>query len=230
MSPQTAPSSTLTSPKAPKLAKGKRHYPESQTELGNGKWTDEEHRRFLHALDLYGNCWKKVEEYVETRTCAQIRSHCQKYFRRLRNKTLQELKRANQLKGKVFIVTREYFNYSGFAHQPMEPEMRIASRQFTNQSNIQISESALKTAEEPRKDNCCDQGATPVFQQENELEPRFEIFEEPKIGNEFDEGLFGSRMGFCEDNNYSVFGQELPFKEEYDEYSMPFTARVSYEA
>ena len=45
-----------------------------------GRWTKDEHRRFLEGLKLYGKTWKKVQEYVGTRTAAQIRSHAQKYF------------------------------------------------------------------------------------------------------------------------------------------------------
>jgi len=39
-----------------------------------------EHVRFLESLKLYGKNWKKVEEYVATRTSTQARSHAQKFF------------------------------------------------------------------------------------------------------------------------------------------------------
>ena len=35
------------------------------------------------AIKIYGKDWKKVEEYIETRCGAQIRSHAQKYFIRI---------------------------------------------------------------------------------------------------------------------------------------------------
>ena len=34
----------------------------------NGRWSMLEHVRFLEALKTYGKNWKKVEEYVATRT------------------------------------------------------------------------------------------------------------------------------------------------------------------
>lgn len=40
-----------------------------------GRWTDEEHAKFLEALQLYGKNWNKVHKYVGTRTSAQTRSH-----------------------------------------------------------------------------------------------------------------------------------------------------------
>eukprot|EP00826_Nyctotherus_ovalis_P022512 TRINITY_DN1743_c0_g2_i10.p4 TRINITY_DN1743_c0_g2~~TRINITY_DN1743_c0_g2_i10.p4 ORF type:complete len:126 (-),score=30.17 TRINITY_DN1743_c0_g2_i10:499-876(-) len=77
-----------------------------------GKWTEDEHERFLKAIKIHGNLWKKVGDCVGTRSCAQIRSHCQKYFRRKRNMKLQELRRTNRLKGMVFLVIEEYYNYA----------------------------------------------------------------------------------------------------------------------
>lgn len=39
-----------------------------------------EHVRFLEALKMFGKNWKKVEDYVATRTSTQARSHAQKFF------------------------------------------------------------------------------------------------------------------------------------------------------
>ncbi len=68
--------------------------------INPGRWANDEHERFLKglflfyfffsknqkrkiALSLYGKNWKLVEEFVGTRTGAQIRSHAQKYFIKL---------------------------------------------------------------------------------------------------------------------------------------------------
>ena len=48
-----------------------------------GKWTDEEHTKFLKGLILYGKNWNKIQKYIVTRTCPQTRSHAQKFFRKL---------------------------------------------------------------------------------------------------------------------------------------------------
>ena len=35
-----------------------------------GRWTIEEHNKFIEGLKLFGKDWKKIEEYIGSRTCA----------------------------------------------------------------------------------------------------------------------------------------------------------------
>lgn len=51
--------------------------------INNGRWTDEEHERFCQALKMYGKDWNQIQDFIGTRTSAQIRSHAQKYFSKL---------------------------------------------------------------------------------------------------------------------------------------------------
>lgn len=50
------------------------------------RWSDDEHLKFLEALRLYGRAWRKIEEYIGTKTAVQIRSHAQKFFSKLERK------------------------------------------------------------------------------------------------------------------------------------------------
>ncbi|KAI9180435.1 hypothetical protein LWI28_004790 [Acer negundo] len=43
-------------------------------------WTDQEHDKFLEALQLFDRDWKKIEAFIGSKTVIQIRSHAQKYF------------------------------------------------------------------------------------------------------------------------------------------------------
>ena len=75
-----------------------------------GRWSPEEHERFLVGLHKYGNLWAKVTEHVGTRTPRQTRSHAQKYFRKLRMKELQKIRQDPERANYIFVITREYLN------------------------------------------------------------------------------------------------------------------------
>ena len=49
-----------------------------------GRWTKEEHIKFLEAIIKYGLNWKRVTPMINTRTSNQIRSHAQKFFKKLK--------------------------------------------------------------------------------------------------------------------------------------------------
>lgn len=47
-----------------------------------GRWTSEEHKRFLEAVRVHGKNWQLVADFVVTRTAVQCRSHAQKLLGR----------------------------------------------------------------------------------------------------------------------------------------------------
>ena len=49
----------------------------------NGKWTPNEHQKFIESLFIFGIKWKMMQRYIKTRTAIQIRSHSQKFFFRM---------------------------------------------------------------------------------------------------------------------------------------------------
>jgi SHAQKYF class myb-like DNA-binding protein len=75
------------SDKNEKVDSPKNHAPPPKEHVGGpyneGKWTDEEHVKFLQGLIMYGKNWNKIQKYIITRTCPQTRSHAQKFFRKL---------------------------------------------------------------------------------------------------------------------------------------------------
>ena len=49
-----------------------------------GRWSKEEHEKFLEGIVLYGINWKKVKTLIGTRTSIQVRSHAQKFFYKMK--------------------------------------------------------------------------------------------------------------------------------------------------
>ena len=56
-----------------------------------GHWSWEEHKRFVEAIAEYGIQWEKVKYAVKTRTDIQIRSHAQKFYKKLKNYRNEQL-------------------------------------------------------------------------------------------------------------------------------------------
>ena len=57
---------------------------EKKCSLNEGRWSFEEHIKFIEALVDYGKNWKDVQKYVGTRSPAQARSHAQKFLLKLK--------------------------------------------------------------------------------------------------------------------------------------------------
>ena len=63
----------------------KKHFKSKYTSNNqNGRWSKDEHNKFIEAIILYGNDWKKVQKHVSTRTGTQARSHAQKFLMKLK--------------------------------------------------------------------------------------------------------------------------------------------------
>ena len=74
--------------------------------ITTGSWSKEEHEKFLEGMRKYGNSWKKLEAYIETRTRIQIRSHWQKYCNSIHKKAIEDANK-NEDK-KMFVVFHAY--------------------------------------------------------------------------------------------------------------------------
>ena len=55
-----------------------------RNELGFGRWTVDEQRKFMEAYSLFGKDWIKIRDYIGTRSDRQIRSHAQKFLAKLK--------------------------------------------------------------------------------------------------------------------------------------------------
>jgi len=55
-----------------------------------GRWTDEEHSAFLSAVLEHGKDWKAISKCVKTRTPVQVRTHAQKYVKKMAKESQKE--------------------------------------------------------------------------------------------------------------------------------------------
>ena len=84
----------------------------------SGRWTLEEHIKFLQALDKFGIKWQKFRKMIKTRTTNQIRSHCQKFFKKLKCCKVDELgidfisDNINTIKGAINHIKSVNKNYN----------------------------------------------------------------------------------------------------------------------
>ena len=53
-----------------------------------GRWTIEEHKKFIEGIIKFGNNWKKIQKYISTRTATQARSHAQKFFDKIKKNNI----------------------------------------------------------------------------------------------------------------------------------------------
>jgi SHAQKYF class myb-like DNA-binding protein len=77
---------------------------QENAKYNTGRWEEDEHKKFLKAICLYGNEWKRVQNYIGTRSSTQARSHAQKFFLRIKksiklngNKIEEELKNQSKI-------------------------------------------------------------------------------------------------------------------------------------
>ena len=51
----------------------------------NGRWSKEEHYQFLDGIIQFGINWKKIKNLINTRTAVQVRSHAQKFYKKMKS-------------------------------------------------------------------------------------------------------------------------------------------------
>ncbi len=179
----------------------------------SGPWTPEEQRKFLEGLKLYGNQWNLVQKHIGTRSCIQIRSHAQKYFKTLRIQALRELKRNK--KPAIFVVTREYRNLNHIIHKkPFEIDLDICLDTRSGSGKATKRSAPETTITSSVAAAIIDQSITPQLPQWEEYEnyKYMELELEPISSFEpaADTPFLMLGMGTAEYNNASEEGEKSP--------------------
>jgi SHAQKYF class myb-like DNA-binding protein len=108
-----------------------------------GRWNKEEHDKFIDAIKQYGKDWKQVEQHIESRTGAQIRSHAQKFFNRI-------IKRYNIEKNEVidFVHNAYNSNIDSSIQSPKRKKKSEASSKNTKNLYVFNEEPNIKSTKE----------------------------------------------------------------------------------
>ena len=122
----------------------------------------------------------------------------------------------------MFIITKEYFNYSGCSRQ-LELDEEIDAKAPMVPT---IVEPVLNKPEEQEENFRLEVIDTTPHYNEEEMEPRLNIFEEKQE----DDGLFSAPFEFCDgDNAFPSEPNEAVLGDEYEQYGFPFLAKVPYD-
>ena len=89
----------------------------NNTNSSNGRWSKEEHNKFIEAIIKFGNDWKKIQKYIPSRTSTQARSHAQKFLMKFRNSNFFK---QNNIDSKLSWAKTIQFIKSNFSNDELE--------------------------------------------------------------------------------------------------------------
>ena len=129
-----------------------------------GHWSWEEHKRFVEAIVKYGIQWEKIKYAVKTRTDIQVRSHAQKFYKKLKKYKNEQLgidftsdtiHNIKDMITHVRSVNDDYDLVKIFLYFPKLCEMQTRNVDLEEDVNINIFENLLNNNKKDifQKDN-----------------------------------------------------------------------------
>lgn len=131
---------------------------ENNTSIRGGRWTADEHERFLAGFRIHGHKWKRVQQVVRTRSVTQVRTHAQKYLLKVA-KLKAEKKQSNKVIDVVSLNER-YLSQSktdsgsdnettGQRTAPSTPEG--SGDGYDDEGRVHVTRSSSNSSQPPRK-------------------------------------------------------------------------------
>ena len=123
----------------------------NQNEYNSGRWTNEEHEKFLEGILKFGNEWKKIQSIIKTRSSTQARSHAQKFFLRIKKEISQKIISDQNLLIQYIINTSN--NLKNYTKLTQEQKEKLFSVILSNLKPKEILEKSSKDKLSINEDN-----------------------------------------------------------------------------
>ena len=174
-----------------------------------GRWNSEEHDVFVNAICTFGNDWSKVHDLLPNRSVAQIRSHAQKFFLRVK-KVLKNENERKKLNLKSDLISKIEHNFSGNFGTELSITFiwEILGGVFTKEVK-ETAESQFQRQEKVGKNN----GLTALVQTPNKSNLNFDSQNPaPKLEQLLSDNKAGDRELENETGNAAVLSEVTPAK------------------
>lgn len=104
--------------------------PSPRASRNSGRWTSEEHALFLNGVELYGKCWKRIADFIPTRTIVQVRTHAQKHFQRLEKEQEVQISQPFSIDSDMGVKKEECLDLLMLSHPSSRPTADIDLIEF----------------------------------------------------------------------------------------------------
>jgi SHAQKYF class myb-like DNA-binding protein len=123
----------------------------NQNEYNAGRWTNEEHEKFIEGILKFGNEWKRVQSIIKTRSSTQARSHAQKFFLRLKKEISPKIISDQNLLIQYIINTSN--NIKKYSELTQEQKEKLFSVIRSNLKPDEIQNKSSKDNQSINEDN-----------------------------------------------------------------------------
>lgn len=103
--------------------------------INKGRWTNEERIEFERLLLKFGKEWKKISDIMKTRTVVQVRTHAQKYFKKLAKSTGKPVLSTSKKQG-LYVSDKLLAEERRKAKNESRPRLDAPRQQFSPNQNI----------------------------------------------------------------------------------------------
>ena len=123
----------------------------NQNEYNTGRWTNEEHEKFIEGILKFGNEWKRVQSIIKTRSSTQARSHAQKFFLRMKKEISPNIISDQNLLIQYIINTSN--NFKNYTELTQEQKEKLFSVIRSNLKPDEIQNKSNKDIQSINEDN-----------------------------------------------------------------------------